>query len=223
MNYHYSQKDPRWAKMKLGHSGLTMRDFGCVVTSCAMMLSYFYDREVLPSELLKWLNQNHGFTGDGLLYWQKIEQFTGGKLRYNRKFQNATTYTVRQCVFGRFNHWLIDSPVSVGKVIDPLPGQERGYKSYQWTGRNRAFYGIPVKTEGYFVDIQYGHKRTWKSFLRERFFAFNPWIRRQIGRAPTHREIKALAYGYWDFGAVFRNTCGDAWLALTKPEYLQSF
>lgn len=71
------------------------------------------------------------------------------------------------------------------------------------------------------VDIYYGEDRTWKSYIREKAIAFNPWLHKQIGRLPNNREISALAYGYWDFETVFKGVRGDIWLNYTKPEAIK--
>lgn len=67
------------------------------------------------------------------------------------------------------------------------------------------------------VDLYYGQKRTWTSYMRERAMAFNPWLFRKIKRLPNHREIKALAYGFWGYEEVFEGSVGEIWLEHTKP------
>lgn len=69
------------------------------------------------------------------------------------------------------------------------------------------------------VDSRYGAKRTWISFLREKRMALNPYVLAKIRRLPTTREISGLAYGYWDFKAIFENRVGNDWLYKTKPDY----
>jgi hypothetical protein len=71
------------------------------------------------------------------------------------------------------------------------------------------------------VDNYYGLKRNWASYLRERAVAFNPWLIKKIGRLPNNREIKGLAYGYWDFESVFLGKNGDIWLHYNKPEAIK--
>lgn len=68
------------------------------------------------------------------------------------------------------------------------------------------------------VDNYYERNRTWKTYMRERSIAFNPWLIKKIKRLPNNREIKALAYGHWDFESVFKGKNGDIWLKLTKME-----
>jgi hypothetical protein len=103
--YRYSQRDPRWANRTLGSSGLRMKDFGCVVTCLAYILSRFLGRDITPGDLLTWLNRHNGFTPGGLIYWTKIEEFTNGGLRYTTN-PIGRTYTLLNVPFGRYSHFI---------------------------------------------------------------------------------------------------------------------
>jgi len=205
--------------MELGVFGLSMESFGCVVADCAMMLSYYFGREVLPSELLNWLNAHEGFTSDGRIYWGKITAFTGGKLRYSPTQdtkEGELTYGFRQVYFGRYNHWVIDHPQLANFVLDPWTGNMMAYTAWKYTGQERFFMGKPIEQKKYPVDERYGRKR---NLVSEQWFMWN-WvpgsaaqhIYRKIGRRPNDRELKALAYGAHTFENVFENNIGDRWL-----------
>lgn len=230
MEYYYSQKDRRWAKKKLGESGLEMAGFGCLVVDCSISLSYFFDREVLPSELLNYLNENDGFTKNGLLYWHKITEFSKGKLRFsltpNAK-DGELTYSIRNVVKGRYNHWIIDHPLEAGMVIDPLPGEARAYREYDYLNKNRFYLGKPLKVMERPVDRRYGKKRTWAGFMLEKKYMYYwipgtpaSYIYRKIGRSPSERELNGLVYGHWDFSVIFENSKEDVWLDHTKEGFL---
>jgi peptidoglycan hydrolase CwlO-like protein len=60
---YYSQKDSRWAEMKIGVSSSKMKDYGCAITSVAMMYSH-YGKSYTPKDILK----KSDFAGD-LIYW----------------------------------------------------------------------------------------------------------------------------------------------------------
>ena len=68
------------------------------------------------------------------------------------------------------------------------------------------------------VDERYGINRTWDTFLLEKSMAFNAWLIKKIKRLPNNREISGLAYGRWEYEAVFLAKYGDVWLYHTKPE-----
>lgn len=59
------------------------------------------------------------------------------------------------------------------------------------------------------VEDRYGKKR---NFLLEKATAFNPWLIKKIKRLPSNLEVNALAYGFWDFEAVFKGRLKDVWL-----------
>lgn len=73
----YSQRDPRWANVRLGTSAYTMGAAGCAVTSVAMLASAV-DPAFTPLDMVTWLNSNGGFTSGGLLYWSKAAQAVTG-------------------------------------------------------------------------------------------------------------------------------------------------
>ena len=67
----FSQRDPRWANVKLGASSYTMGSAGCAVTASAMVATTV-SASLTPLDLVNCLNANGGFTSGGLLYWSKI-------------------------------------------------------------------------------------------------------------------------------------------------------
>jgi hypothetical protein len=69
------------------------------------------------------------------------------------------------------------------------------------------------------VDNRYGEKRTWKKFIMEQAWAFNPWLIKKIGRLPNNREIKAGVFGFWSYEEIFKGVVGTKWLFCTKPAY----
>lgn len=71
------------------------------------------------------------------------------------------------------------------------------------------------------IDERYGEKRTWAGYMREKSFAFNPWLFKKIGRLPNNREIIGLAYGFYSYESVFKGKIGDVWLKITKPEAIK--
>jgi hypothetical protein len=73
----YSQRDPRWANVRLGASAYTMGGAGCAVTSVAMLASAV-NKDFTPLDMVTWLNANGGFTSGGLLYWSKAAQAATG-------------------------------------------------------------------------------------------------------------------------------------------------
>lgn len=61
----YRQTDSRWANVKLGSSGKTIRDIGCATTAIAMMESYRTGTTIYPDAMSKKLS----YTSTGSVYW----------------------------------------------------------------------------------------------------------------------------------------------------------
>lgn len=66
----YSQRDPRWANVKLGFGSTTIGSHGCFVTSLSMMVNK------RPDEVNEILKKNGGFNGD-LVVSEKAAQALG--------------------------------------------------------------------------------------------------------------------------------------------------
>lgn len=61
----YKQSDSRWANVKIGNSGKTMSQIGCVTTSIAMMESYRTGSTITPADMARRLS----YTSSGSVYW----------------------------------------------------------------------------------------------------------------------------------------------------------
>ncbi len=61
----YKQTDSRWANVKLGSSGKTMAEIGCVTTALAMTESYRTGAVIYPDAMAKKLK----YTSTGSVYW----------------------------------------------------------------------------------------------------------------------------------------------------------
>ncbi|MBN1250091.1 MAG: hypothetical protein JXC32_20670 [Anaerolineae bacterium] len=71
----FSQRDARWAGIKLGESDYTMGGAGCLVTAFASLLT-LTDPEMTPLKLVTWLNEHEGFTDTGRLWIAKPAEMT---------------------------------------------------------------------------------------------------------------------------------------------------
>ncbi len=61
----YKQTDSRWANVKVGSSGRTIADIGCVTTALAMMESYRTGTSITPDVMESKLQ----YTSGGAVYW----------------------------------------------------------------------------------------------------------------------------------------------------------
>lgn len=78
-SWYYSQKDSRWGNMNIGVSSDKMKDYGCAISSVAMVYTY-YGKRYTPKDILK------KFDFDGsLIYWPDGWKDTGYKSGLNYK------------------------------------------------------------------------------------------------------------------------------------------
>ena len=61
----FKQTDSRWADIKLGTQGDTVRSSGCTTTALAMTESFHLGKTVTPAAMVKRLN----YSSSGMLYW----------------------------------------------------------------------------------------------------------------------------------------------------------
>jgi len=70
MNYpNFKQKDPKWAKDKIGQTNLTMDRWGCAV-ACLADLCQFYGKDTTPVDLARKLM----FTKKAEVYWSSLSE-----------------------------------------------------------------------------------------------------------------------------------------------------
>lgn len=61
----YKQFDSRWANLKIGSSGKTMQQIGCLTTSMSMVESYRQGKTITPADI----RNSFSYTSDGSMYW----------------------------------------------------------------------------------------------------------------------------------------------------------
>ena len=77
----FSQRDPAWCDKKLDHSPCSIGDYGCALTSAAMVSKYFgYDTD--PDRLNTSLTEVGGLDEYGILHWPKVEEASDGKVEW---------------------------------------------------------------------------------------------------------------------------------------------
>lgn len=148
-NYYYSQNYGLYAYY--GISVPTMKDAGCLITSLAMLLSYFNDSAYYPEQMLSWGRKYGMLDAGGRTIFSKFCEAAGNKLRVdvpsNAK-PGEKVYTVREINMPNgLQHWVLDHPLEANKIIDPLDGQVKDYGYYRasghgnYTGRSVSYIG----------------------------------------------------------------------------------
>ena len=67
----FSQRDPRWANIRLGTSGTTIGWNGCLISCIAMDLQ-FNGFDYTPATLNTYLTNNNGYDKGNLLWWGRV-------------------------------------------------------------------------------------------------------------------------------------------------------
>ncbi|EKD59007.1 MAG: peptidase M23 [uncultured bacterium] len=81
-SWFYSQKDPRWADQNIGNSNSDMKNWGCAVTSVAMVATFHGD-SVTPGSLAK----KPIFSSD-LIKWQ-MNEWSGAKIELSAQYGSS--------------------------------------------------------------------------------------------------------------------------------------
>jgi ABC-type bacteriocin/lantibiotic exporter with double-glycine peptidase domain len=151
---YYLQNDPQWGAETLGGTNERMAAAGCTVTCMAMGLSAL-GYPIDPLQLCKALKERSGFTENGLVVWNKVNEITNGKVkvdfpsltheRIEAELQQNRPVIARIMLTDTITHWVL----IVGKegqeylIIDPL----NGAKTFlHLSDRTSKIYAIRVLT-----------------------------------------------------------------------------
>lgn len=115
----FAQTDPRWARRTIGTSGLTLRGWGCTITSTCRALFLLSGQVITPPEMEDQL----GFTGDGLIKWETFDRI-GLKAQRFRE-QKPESFKKGMLIELNYNprHWVCYESLNTDgtiQVMDPL-------------------------------------------------------------------------------------------------------
>lgn len=135
----FKQTDSRWADVKIGSSGKTIRQIGCVTTGIAMMESYRTGKTIYPDAMSKKLS----YSSSGNVYW-------------------PTDYTVVTSSSGYLSK--IYTRLSQGKPI--LFGAKNSSGTQHWVVITGFKGGDSLSTSGFTINDPASTKRvTLQQFL----------------------------------------------------------
>lgn len=127
--YYYNQRDSQWGNSYMGSSHLTMADYGCLVTSVAMMSSHF-GHNIKPSDIA---NTPNAFfspnVNTALLYWQFTVSGTNVNLSSHSKSQLDSLLASGPVIVGLYSgpaHYIVLRSGSNGNYIMNDPFLENG-------------------------------------------------------------------------------------------------
>lgn len=154
----FSQRDPKWANIKLGFPvkytdadgkektyTTTIGQSGCTITSLSSLISYVYQETYTPDKVNEILKGVGGFVGP-LVLWSRIP-LAFGKLKWIKRVYSynnlETSYyvyvrkmpvlvEVNAAKIGAPRHWVLF--LGNQKMLDPWDGTIKGTNTYPPTG-----------------------------------------------------------------------------------------
>lgn len=133
----YSQADWRWSWKYLGWGGWgqTIGNYGCALTSCAMMSG------IQPDTLNEYMKRVGGYAENTLIIWSKLEKATSGKLKYvqglgipyndyacKKIIEREKACLVQVYGSGLPMHFVV--AIGQGVIIDPIDGKTKPFMTY---------------------------------------------------------------------------------------------
>lgn len=130
-----SQRDPAWAKIKIGKTNLPVGDWGCTLTDVSMFLSFF-GCYMSPAELARFPGL---FNPEGKIIWGMIEKATKGKVKFEWRaytrddkrikasLDPKSPKTVVLLEVNNGKHWVAAIGAQGGdyRCVDPIDGKAR--------------------------------------------------------------------------------------------------
>lgn len=113
----FKQTDPRWANVKIGSSGKTIGQIGCVTTGIAMMESFRSKTAIYPNVMMKSLS----YDSKGNVYWPEdysVGFWSDGYLKniYN-KLREGKPVLIGAKNSGGSQHWVVITGFTGGKNL----------------------------------------------------------------------------------------------------------
>ena len=138
----WSQRDIRWAYKKLGGSGLDVGHYGCASVGANYCINRAWkskkiDRFSRPGEFIDFCNNKGFYTKNGMLYWNSIDKFSNGVLKYTPT-KLGSFITMAQVRWGSYLHWivLLDGDLA----LNPWTGKIEKRKQSIWLATGREIY-----------------------------------------------------------------------------------
>lgn len=140
-----SQRDPRWANIKIGQTNLTLGRFGCTITCLAMLM----DRT--PDVLARSLR----YTSDGKVFWSS--DFSPIKFEFRDYIRNdgkiieclANPHRAAILEVDNGSHWVLpliffppDRKNPTYLIIDPWDGKYKAIEEYGNNITGAAYFTI---------------------------------------------------------------------------------
>lgn len=153
-----------WKNVNYDHIKGTINEYGCALTSAAMVLQY-YGHDITPDKLNTWLkNQPDGYLRNGLVNWLAISRFTKEK-------DSITSPTLEYLRLEPTNENLINEIINKRPVILKEPG-------HFVVAKGQTSDSFSINDPGY-------ESRNDLTYYGNKFLAINSYI-------PTHSDLSYI-------------------------------
>lgn len=137
--FYLSQRDPKWAGVRIGATRLTVANWGCVATSISMLSSYggFY---LTPAQIARAPGQ---FNALGEIIWMQLAKTFKGRMTFQRrigskKFWKRDDAAIKKSILGgpklvcllqvnNGKHWVVATGIAGNDYwcADPIDGKKK--------------------------------------------------------------------------------------------------
>lgn len=152
-----SQRDPRWASIKLGTSNSTIGSHGCLMTDATMLIRYLLGVDITPADLNAWLIANGGYSGGNLFIWAILNKYDP-RISFGYRYSTAALDKIdEQLALGRpviihvdgipatspiDEHWVLVVGKENGQYIinDPIDGVQFPFNNRYGDPRSKIYH-----------------------------------------------------------------------------------
>ncbi len=161
----WKQYEGSWVNVKLGNSGKTIKEIGCLTTSIAMLIKKSGVNTNIkgtfdPGTFVEYLNQNNGFATGGNLLWDSVTTAAPGfvykeqisldglsqqeKLTRIKNLLDQGSYVVAEVKGKTGQHWVAIDSVSGNKInmMDPGSTNTDLWNEYNWKNTSKIAYFV---------------------------------------------------------------------------------
>lgn len=134
-----SQRNPQWAGVLLGTSGLTLGNYGCLITAITIMFNAFAQANYTPAQINSMMNRLGGFASKSLVIWGKIPllnasikyrgAFAGNVNSINTALKEGNTLVLCEVRMNGYMHFVV--AYEPNKIIDTWDGKSKPMSTYR--------------------------------------------------------------------------------------------
>lgn len=116
----YSQRDPKWAAVKLGKTQFPIGRYGCTITDIAMLSSYFASIKFGKSNNPAFFANALSFTSEGYLIWESLPKVSAMRMTKRFKKEEMSNLNMNKLILAALinpksaaliqvngNHWVL--------------------------------------------------------------------------------------------------------------------